>query len=72
MKVIGSFGFIIICICVYLLHGEVEQYDKKVREFVGTQVTIKGERLEIVNYSILDRTYTLDDGSKISVSFVID
>jgi hypothetical protein len=69
---ISSFTLLILGYLCYLGYGEFEERDAIVKEYVGTTVRINDETLHIIDYSMLHRTYTLDNGTEISHQFVLN
>jgi hypothetical protein len=77
MKRLGLLGVVLIIILSIIaikgcdkLTTTMDDTSKKYKHYVGTEVVIKKDTFVIVNYSTLDETFILDDGSKIAFSFV--
>ena len=47
--------------------GEITDNDETYKELVGEEVVIKNDTLMIVDYSIVNRTVTLENAAKINV-----
>lgn len=69
---ISSLAFLIILYLGYKGFKEYEKQDIKIKEYVGTTVRVNDEKHYIIDYSVLYRTYTLDNNTKISIQFVLN
>ena len=53
----------------YLISKTVTDYTDSIVEKVGTEVVYLGDTLEIIDYSLLNETYTLQDGTKVNINY---
>ena len=71
-----GFQFIVMIVLIMVI---LNWYKKKpdsllkddLKEYVGEDIIIKDEPYMIVDYSLINRTFTLDDGRKVSVELIL-
>lgn len=74
----GFFGILIVALIIYLLFWKLifdagsnlfDEHTAPLKELVGEQVVIKGDTLEIVDYTSWNETVTLDDTRTIDATY---
>jgi hypothetical protein len=76
MKNWGCFGLIVmIAVCIIAVRactmtGEAIDNEAEYKDYVGDELVIKKDTLIIVDYSTIDKNFTLDNGRKVSFKFV--
>jgi len=69
--VISLFVFVGIFVCLmYYLITKVEHVDKSYHVWVGENITMGNDTLEIVDYSLWSSTLTLSNGVEVSLDYV--
>ena len=52
-----------------ILGYQIESKTKEIRDKVGKEIVLNSDTLMIIDYSILNDNYKLNDGSEINISF---
>lgn len=50
--------------------NELESYELSIKEKVGTKCYFDGDSILIIDYSLLNETYTLSNGIKVNINLV--
>lgn len=69
---LNSIWGIVLVILIYKGFNYVVALDNEIKEHVGTQIRLNEEYREIIDYSLIHRSYVLDNGQEISVEYVIN
>jgi ABC-type Fe3+-citrate transport system substrate-binding protein len=69
-------AFCLLCVltvvCANYFTSSFNKIDKKYQNELGHKVVIGNDTSVILNYSLLDETFALSNGSKVSSSFVFN
>ena len=49
---------------------KVEKVENRMELYLGETISVKGVEYEIVDYSVMDETYTLDNGTEVNFKLV--
>jgi hypothetical protein len=52
--------------------SSINEHEQKVDDMIGSEVIYKGDTLMIVNYSLLNSTYGLENGVEINTKLIDD
>jgi hypothetical protein len=59
-------------ICLASLAKGIGNVDQDYKDFVGTKVLVGKDSLQITDYNLLERTFTLTDGTQVNSSLVFN
>jgi hypothetical protein len=59
-------------ICLASLAKGVSNVDQEYKDFLGTKVLVGKDSLQITDYDLLERTFTLRDGTQVNSSLVFN
>lgn len=63
---------VLTAICLTSLAKGIGNVDQDYKDFVGTKVLVGKDSLQITDYDLLERTFTLTDGTQVNSSLVFN
>ena len=63
---------VFLLLCLKLSYTEMIKENQPIRDKIGRSIVTGGDTLQIVDYNLLNDTYTLSNGVKVAIEYVKD